>query len=106
MYHKAVVADPLQAGFYANLAVASLGQRQLDAAEQTTRKALIWIRIVRGYTRDADKEADPIGGPRVRAMAQQIGPEHQKADAALHSYIAKYGQEHPYNVADLYVLRK
>ena len=118
-----MTADPLQAGFYANLAVASLGQRQLDEAEQATRKALILdpdrpglyaglavVDILRGdaaaAVRDAKKEAEPIRGPLVRAMAQQVGPDHQTADATLHAYIAKYGKEHPYNVADLYGLRK
>jgi adenylate cyclase len=113
----------LQAGFYANLAVALLGQRQLDAAEQAIRRALILqpdlpglyarladVDILRGdaaaAVRDAEKEADPISGPLVRAMARQIGPDHQQADAALHGYIAAYGKEHPYNVANLYALRK
>jgi adenylate cyclase len=123
MYHKAIVADPLRAGFYANLAVALLGQRQLDAAEQAIRRALILqpdlpglyarladVDILRGdaaaAVRDAEKEADPISGPLVRAMARQIGPDHQQADAALHSYIATYGKEYPYNVANLYALRR
>jgi Tfp pilus assembly protein PilF len=123
MYHKAIVADPLQAGFYANLAAALLGQRQFDAAEQAIRKALILdpdrpglyagladVDILRGdaaaAVRDAEKEADPAGGPLVRAMAQQVNSDQQTADAALRGYIAKYGEEHPYNAADLYALRK
>ena len=39
-------------------------------------------------------------------MALQIGTDRQQADAALHAYIAKNGKDQPYNVADLYALRK
>jgi hypothetical protein len=39
-------------------------------------------------------------------MAQQIDPDRKQADAALHNYIARYGKDQPYLVADLYALRK
>ena len=37
---------------------------------------------------------------------QQIGPDKQQADAALRDFIAKYGKDQPYLVADLYAARK
>ncbi|MGH8114497.1 MAG: tetratricopeptide repeat protein, partial [Rhodanobacteraceae bacterium] len=96
---------------------------QLDAAEQATRKALALqpdypylysylaeIDILRGdaaaAVRDAKQETDPVAGPAIRALAQQINPDRKQADAALHAYIAKYSKTQPYTVADLYALRK
>ena len=123
LFRKAIATDPLRPDFYANLAVVLLAQRQLDAAEQATRKALALqpdfpqlysyltqIDILRGdaaaAARDAKQETDPMAGPWIRAMAQQIGPDHKQADAALHDYITKNGKDQPYLVANLYALRK
>jgi TolB-like protein/Flp pilus assembly protein TadD len=123
LMRKTIATDPLRTGFYASLAGVLLAQRQLDASEQATRQALAlqpdypWlytnlaeIDILRGdaagAVRNAKMETDPVNGPFMRAMAQQINPDHQPADAALREYIAKYGKDQPYNVADLYALRK
>jgi len=122
LFRKAIATDPLHAYQYASLASVLLGQRQLDAAEQATRKALTLqpdypglyvmlaqIDILRGDAaaaqRDAKQETDPVLGPWVRAMALQIGPDRGQADLALHDYVAKYGHTEPYFVADLYALR-
>jgi hypothetical protein len=56
--------------------------------------------------RDAEKETDPVNGPWVRALAQQISSDRRQADAALGDFIAKNGKTQPYLVADLYALRK
>ncbi|MGH8233364.1 MAG: tetratricopeptide repeat protein [Rhodanobacteraceae bacterium] len=123
LFRKAIATDPLRPDFYASLASVLLAQGQLNAAEQATRKALALqpdspqmysylaqIDILRGdaaaAVRDAKQETDPVFGPWARALAQQIGPDHKQADAALHAYIAKYGKTQPYNVAELYGLRK
>ena len=123
LFRKAIDTDPFRPDFYANLASVLLAQGQLDGAEQATRKALALqpdfpqlhsflaeIDILRGdaaaAVRDAKQEADPIYGPWIQAMAQQINPDRQQADAALHDYIAKNGKTQPYNVADVYALRK
>ncbi|MGH8232606.1 MAG: tetratricopeptide repeat protein [Rhodanobacteraceae bacterium] len=123
LYRKAIATDPLRPDLYAYLASALLAQGQLDAAEQATRKAqalqpdfpqlyssLAQIDILRGDAaaamRDAKQETDPVQGPWIRAMAQQIGPDHKQANVALHAYLAKYGKDQPYFVADLYALRK
>jgi adenylate cyclase len=123
MYRKVLATDPLRVDIYANLALGLLGQRQLDAAEQVTRKALALqpdypglyatlteIDVLRGDAKaaqsNAGKETDPTYGPWARALAQQIGPDRQKADAVLRDFVAKQGKDQPYYVADLYALRK
>jgi TolB-like protein/tetratricopeptide (TPR) repeat protein len=123
MYRKILATDPLRPDIYWSLALGLLGQRQLDAAEQATRKALAlqpdfpWlygtltqIDVLRGDAgaarRDAAKETDPAYGPWARTLAQQIGPDHHQADAALRDYVAKQGKDQPYLVADLYAFRE
>jgi tetratricopeptide (TPR) repeat protein len=123
LFRKAIAGDPYRAGFYASLANALLGLRQLDAAEQAIHKALIYqpgypvaytllaeVGILRGDAaaaqRDAKLETDPVYGPWIQAMAQQIGADRKQADAALRDYIAKNDKDQPYLIADLYALRK
>lgn len=123
LFRKVIKTDPLRADWYGTLASILLGQGQLDAAEQATRKALalqpdiggmnlnlVQIDILRGDAaaalRDAAQEPDPVLGQWERALAQQISPDHKQADAALRDYIAKQGKTQPYYVADLYALRK
>ncbi|MGH8233367.1 MAG: tetratricopeptide repeat protein [Rhodanobacteraceae bacterium] len=123
LMRKAIATDPLRPDFYADLAYVLLAQGQLDAAEQATRKALALqpdypglystlaeIDILRGdaaaAVRDAKQENDPVLGPSIRAMAQQINRDRKQADVALHAYITQYGKTQPYFVADLYALRK
>jgi adenylate cyclase len=123
LFRKAIASDPLRAGFYVSLANVLLGQRQLDAAEQAVRKALLLqpgypvaytllagVDILRGDAaaamRNAGLETDPVYGPWIQTMALQISPDRNKADAALRAYIAKNGKDVPYLVADLYALRK
>jgi adenylate cyclase len=123
LFRKAIATDPLGYVVYANLASALLAQGQLDAAERAARQTLALqpdfpqlysilaqIDILRGdaagAVRDARQETDPVTGPWIRAMAQQVGPDHKQADAALHAYLASYGKDQPYTVAELYGLRK
>jgi tetratricopeptide (TPR) repeat protein len=123
MYRKTLASDPARVDIYVNLALALLGQRQLDAVEQVVRKGLAWqpnypwlygiltaADVLRGKVdaarSNAAKEADPVYGPWARALAEQIGPDRKRADAALHDFIAKQGKDQPYFVADLYAVRK
>ncbi|HXD37825.1 MAG TPA: hypothetical protein VN624_14305 [Rhodanobacter sp.] len=120
---KAIATDPLRPDSYANLAGILLAQNQLDAAEQAARKALVLqpdfpgphaglsqIAILRGDAeaalRYANQETDPDAKALTLALAQQIGADRAQADAALHDYLAQKGQDHPFNVAVLYALRK
>jgi len=123
IYRKTVANDPARVDIYVNLALALLGQRQLDEAEQIAKKGLAWqpnypflysilteVDVLRGNVdaarSNAAKETDPANGPWAIALAQQIDPDHRKADAALRDYIAKQGKDQPYFVADLYAVRK
>lgn len=123
LFERAITTDPLRADWYASLASILVADGQLDAAEKASRKALALqpdfpgmhvilaqIDILRGNAaaaeRDAALESDPTLGPWVRALAQQVGSNHEQADAALQAYIGKYGQTEPYFVADLYAVRK
>ena len=123
LFRKAIATDPLRASWYNNLTFVLAAQGQLDAAEQATRKALALqpdypglystlagIDILRGdataAVRNAKQETDPLLGPTIRVAAQQIGPDRQQADTALHDYMVKYGKDQPYAVAELYAVRK
>ncbi|MEO7052788.1 MAG: tetratricopeptide repeat protein [Rhodanobacter sp.] len=124
LIRKAIATDPLRPIFYGNLANVLLAQGQFDGAEQATRKALALqpdfpqlysylaqIDVLRddaaAAVRDAKLEADPVVAPWIRAMvAQQVNSDRQQADAALQAYLAKSGKTQPYNVAELYALRK
>ncbi|MEO6801183.1 MAG: hypothetical protein ABI178_14690, partial [Rhodanobacter sp.] len=123
LFRKAIATDPLRPGFYASLASVLLGQHQLDAAEKAIRKTLVLqpgfpvaytllttVDILRGDAaaaqRDAKEESDPVYGPWIQAMAQQIGPDRKQADAALRDYMDKNHKDQPYLIADLYALRK
>jgi tetratricopeptide (TPR) repeat protein len=123
MYRKILATDPMRVDIYPNLAFGLLGQRELDAAEQVTHKALAlqpdfpWlyailtqVDVLRGdavAARDhAAKETDPAYAPWARALALQVGSDRHQADAALRDYISKQGKDYPYFVADLYAFRK
>jgi len=123
LLRKAIATDPLRPGFYANLVVVLLGQGDLDAAEQATRKiltlqpdfpsshaTLAQIDILRGDAAAAQRNAGQIVEPDSKAWTMaalaQIGTDHKQAEASLHEYIAKYGKDEPYAVAQLYALRK
>lgn len=123
LFREAINTDPLQASWYAPLVSMLMADGQLDDAERAAHKALqlqpgfpgmyanlALIDILRGDAvaaeRDAAQEADPVFSPWVRTMAQQVGSDRAKADAALREYVAKYGATEPYLVADLYAARK
>ncbi|HJP99116.1 MAG TPA: hypothetical protein VJ862_11185 [Rhodanobacteraceae bacterium] len=123
LFREAINTDPFQASWYAPLVSMLMADGQLDDAERAARKALVLqpgfpgmyanlalIDILRGNAaaaeRDAAQESDPVFSPWVQAMAQQVGNDKAKADAALREYIARYGATEPYLVADLYAVRK
>ena len=123
LMRKAIATDPLRTDWYASLGIVLLAQYQLDAAEQAFRKALelqsddpglyatlTAIDILRGDAaaalRNANRETDPDAKASALTSVAQIAPDRTKADVSLRDYIAKYGNTQPYNVADLYALRK
>jgi hypothetical protein len=112
----------LRADIHASMAWTLLAQGQLDAAEQATRKALALqadypdlhamlarIDILRGDAQgalhEATLETDAGDSAWARAAALQIGSDRRQADAALREYIAAYGADEPYDVADLHAMR-
>jgi TolB-like protein/tetratricopeptide (TPR) repeat protein len=123
LLRDAIATDPLRTDFYASLAGVLMAEGQLDAAEEAARKALVLqpdypyldatmtqIDILRGDVaaarRDASQGSDPVFKPWAQALAEQIDPDRQQADAALHAYVVPNEKEQPYLVADLYALRK
>lgn len=123
LFRRIIATDPLRADVYSSLASISLGERQLDAAEQATRKALalkpafpwlytnlVEIDILRGDAptalRDANLATDPVLKVWALAALAQIAPDPKQADATLHDFIDNQGKDQPYLVADLYAMRK
>jgi len=120
---EAIAVQPDYPGLYLNLADIDMARGHLDVAEQETRRVLAaqphypglygnlaLINILRGNTvaalRDANKETDQGTKAWTVAAVAQIAPDHKNADAALRDYIAENSKTQPYNVADLYALRK
>jgi TolB-like protein/Tfp pilus assembly protein PilF len=120
---SALVADPLRAYWYEWLATYLSADHRLDEAEQAIRKAielqptaaayheeLAIILIQRGEAHAALEAAqqEPAGAWRevALALARQVGPDRGAADAALKSLIQKYDQLAPYQIAQVYALRR
>jgi TolB-like protein/Flp pilus assembly protein TadD len=120
---QALAADPLYA-FWSDQLSRFLGMLgRLDEAEQVERKAielqpkaesyyvqLAAVEILRG---DAKAALEAAGsGPKGPwqdvglALARQIGSDRAAADAALKVVIDKYSDGAPYQIAEVYALRK
>ncbi|MGH8126953.1 MAG: tetratricopeptide repeat protein [Gammaproteobacteria bacterium] len=120
---EALLNDPLNAVFYANLFSYYLGEGRLDDAERAVRTQMTLqksndvlygtlsnIEIQRGNAKAALQDAQRVSpGPWhaiSMAMALQIGDDRAAADAALKTVIAKYASGGPYQIAEVYALRK
>jgi tetratricopeptide (TPR) repeat protein len=96
---------------------------RLDEAEQTIHRAielrpgaeedhvvLAMIEIQRGNAKAAFDAAkgEPPGPSHDVAVAEalQVGTDRASADAALRSVIAKYGNQQPGDIAEIYAVRK
>ena len=123
LYRQALDADPLRADIYASLASTLMPLGQLDAAERAVHKALALqpdypdlhstmarIDILRGNAqaalRSAKQETNEGDKAWATAAAHQIGSDRRQADAALRDFVARYAADDPYDVADLYALRR
>jgi tetratricopeptide (TPR) repeat protein len=119
----AIASDPLYAFWFDQLSrfLGMLGR--LDEAEQAEKKAielqpkadayyvqLATIEILRGDANAALAAAEQ--GPKGPwqdvglALARQIGSDRAAADAALKLVIEKYSDGAPYQIAEIYALRK
>jgi TolB-like protein/Tfp pilus assembly protein PilF len=120
---QALQSDPRRARWYSWLSTYLAGLGQLDAARQAIGTAialqpgatanheqLAVIAILRGDAKAALAAAqqEPDSGWRdiALALATQIGPDRAAADAALKKLIAGQADAAPYQIAEVYALRK
>ena len=119
---EALATEPVRANWYLWLAVYLSGLNRLDEAERAIRRAielqpgavayraqLAVIDIQRGNAQAAlaDAEQEPPGFWReiALAMAREVGPDRNAADAALKTLIEKRAGAAPYQIAEVYALR-
>ncbi|MEO6967847.1 MAG: tetratricopeptide repeat protein [Rhodanobacteraceae bacterium] len=120
---EALSRDPLHAGWYGWLAQYLLPLGRFDEAEAAIRRAialqpravgqyetLTTIEVQRGDAnaalRAAQQEPPGIWRDVALAMALQIGTDRAAADAALKTLIDKQAGNGPYQIAEVYALRK
>ena len=120
---QALQSDPRHAGWYNWMSNYLAGLGQLDAARQAIgtaialqpgasayREQLAIIEILRGDAKAALAAAqqEPDSGWRdiALALAAQIGPDRAAADAALKKLITGQADVAPYQIAQVYALRK
>ncbi|HET7931615.1 MAG TPA: tetratricopeptide repeat protein, partial [Rhodanobacteraceae bacterium] len=120
---QALTSDPRNANWYNWLGgyLTSLGR--LDEATTAANRAialqpgaidfheqLAVIAVLRGQPKvalaAAQKEPSGPWHDIAMALALQIGPDRKSADAALQSLITKYPKTAPYQIAEVYALRK
>ena len=120
---KAITTNPLRTDLYVGLSQALMAQGQFDGAEQAVHEALalqpdfpgLYVRlteidILRGDIAGARRHANQVNYRDAKlwalAAVAQIAPNRKKADADLQAYITKYRKIHPYQIAELYAMRK
>jgi TolB-like protein/Tfp pilus assembly protein PilF len=120
---QALLTNPLNADFHVSLAGYLSGLGRPGEAEPAVRKAielqpaavtfhvgLTIIEIHRGDAKAALAAArqEPTGAWQdiALALAQQISGDHAAADAALKNLIDKDATQAPYQIADVYALRR
>jgi TolB-like protein len=123
MNQQAIDIDPFLVSAYLNRARNQMARAQLDAAEATLRKILelqsdtshvyAYLTVVdlqRGNAaaalRDAALEPEGFWHDYAVTLAQQAQGDHAAAEAALTTFVAKYGHGGPYQVAIVYAFRK
>jgi TolB-like protein/Tfp pilus assembly protein PilF len=123
LIRQVLATEPLRANGYGSLAMFLSGLNRVDEAEQAIRRAIelqpgatshyVWlthIQIQRGNAQAAlaaAQQSDPDERPTEVTLAQQIGIDRNAADAALRTFIAKYGEhsDSAYDLAQIYALR-
>jgi TolB-like protein/Tfp pilus assembly protein PilF len=123
LMQQTLATDPLRANLYALLATYLAGLNRLDEAEQAVRRAielqptlpgtrqiLAIIEIQRGDAPAALAAAQQESpGPyqdSAFALARQIGGDRSTADASLGTLIEKWSGAGPFQIAEVYALRK
>jgi TolB-like protein/Tfp pilus assembly protein PilF len=123
LMRQVLATEPLRADGYGYLAMFLSGLNRLDEAEQAIRRAIelqpgatqyyVWlthIQIQHGNAQAAlaaAQQSDPDERPTEVTLAQQIGTDRNAADAALRTFIAKYGKhsDSAFDLAQIYALR-
>jgi TolB-like protein/Flp pilus assembly protein TadD len=120
---KALATDPRHASWYSWLSTYLAALGQLDVAQQAIATAialqpgavdqheqLAVVAILRGDAKAAlaSAQQEPPGPWHTIAMAlaRQIGPDRAAADAALETLITHQADTAPYQVAEVYALRR
>jgi TolB-like protein len=119
---QALKLDPLRADVYQTMAYSLAANGRLDEAKAAIDKAVelqpgsdtfrvlqVFIEVLRGDSRTALAIAKTIPAGLWRdegmAVALQIGPDRDAADAALQNMIRKHADAAAYQIADIYALR-
>ena len=119
---QALKLDPLRADVYQTMAYSLAANGRLDEAKAAIDKAVelqpgsdtfrvlqVFIEVLRGDSRAALAIAKTIPAGLWRdegmAVALQIGPDRDAADAALQNMIRKHADAAAYQIADIYALR-
>ncbi|MEO7067528.1 MAG: hypothetical protein ABI114_11510 [Rhodanobacter sp.] len=121
---RALAIDPLHANWYNWMAYYLSGLGRFDEAAAAARKAIELQPTAAGFHEQlavvetllgnakaalAAAQAEPAKGgwqEIALAFARQIGPDHAAADVALKRLIDKYTDGAPYQIAEVYALRK
>lgn len=121
--NEALVLDPLNGTTYYQLSSFHLPLGRLDDAQRTIRKALALqpdgisfneqaavVEILRGDAdaalRAAQQESPGPWQDVGVTLARQVGKDSAAADAALKNLIAKDGDQAPFQIAEVFALRK
>ncbi|MGH8216699.1 MAG: hypothetical protein ACREPZ_13535, partial [Rhodanobacteraceae bacterium] len=120
---QALTTDPLHASWYNWLAIYLSGLGRIDEAAAAIHKAIelqpaaagdyTWLAAIEIQRSDAKAalaaaQAEPAGVWQdvALALARQIGPDRAAADAALKHLIEKDADSAPYQIAEVYALRR
>ncbi|MGH8273221.1 MAG: hypothetical protein ACRES9_03035 [Gammaproteobacteria bacterium] len=123
LIRQALATDPRHAGWYYFQSIYLSGLGRLNEAAAAVHKAielqpaavsyheqLVAIEIQRGDAKAAlaaaQAESPGIWQDVALTLARQIGPDRAAADAALKHLIAKYADGAPYQIAEVYALRR
>lgn len=122
MVRRALKQDPLKWDWYQDLASYLMALNRLDASLQVIDKAIelqpaafyshYLLTINKILKKDyagaqAAAEAEPEGGWHdfALALAAQIGPDREVADAILKECIDKYASDYAFQIAEVYAVR-
>jgi TolB-like protein/Flp pilus assembly protein TadD len=124
LIRQALTSDPRHATWYVGLSQYLNALGRLDGAEHAARMAielqpggtdlyeqLTVVEILRGDAKAAlaTAQQEPPGSPWhdfATTLALQIGTDRAAADAALKALVGKYADLGPYQIAEVYALRR